>query len=246
VIPLLAFFVASGSVADAPRRIAFTFDDGPSFRTTPALLETLERWQVKATFFVNGYRFTGSSKPHELNRVVLHMTRDGGHTIGNHTFQHLPLPHLDSEALRDEIVKNEEAIASVIGDRPTLFRPPYGRQSPTSWIVAHQRGYRVVLWDVSPLDHHVRNAERLRDRVMEEIHRSQGGIVILHDTYAWTVAAVELIMQEIARENCRLLAEGEVPYQIVPLEEILEPRANPRGRQEWLAELWPSCSAGTR
>jgi hypothetical protein len=103
----------------------------------------------------------------------------------------------------------------------------------------------VVLWDVSPLDHHIRKAERLRDRVMEEIRRSEGGIVILHDTYSWTVRAFDLIMQEIERENCRLLAEGEVPYQIVSLQELLEPRADPGAREQWLAELWPSCSAGS-
>jgi len=242
VIPLLAFFVASGSVADAPRRIAFTFDDGPSWRTTPALLESLDRWGVRATFFVNGYRFAGESDVARKNREVLRMVRDRGHSIGNHTFQHLPLRRLDPKAQRAEIVRNEEAILATLGDRPTLFRPPYGRQSQSSWRIVHERGYRVVLWDVSPLDHSLHNATRLRDKVMEDIRRKEGGIVILHDTYAWTVQAFGLIMEDLYRENCRLLAQGDTPYQVVTLQQLLDPTADPAGRERWIASLRPVCN----
>lgn len=238
----LAFFVASGSVAEAPRRIAFTFDDGPSYKTTPALLEELDQWGVRATFFVNGSRFAGDSQTGRLNREVLRMVHDRGHAVGNHTYQHLPLRTLAPAQQREEVIKNEELLIKTLGERPTLFRPPYGRQSSSSWRLVHQRGYRVVLWDVSPLDHFLHNAAALRDRVMEEIRRKGGGVVILHDTYPWTVEAFGLIMKELKKENCRMVAAGDTPYQVVPLEEILEPRASPRRREEWLAGLGPTCA----
>jgi peptidoglycan/xylan/chitin deacetylase (PgdA/CDA1 family) len=240
---LIAFFVASGTVAEAPRRIAFTFDDGPSHKTTPALLASLDRWGVQATFFVNGYRFAADSETGRLNREVLRAARGRGHEVGNHTFTHVPLRRLLPPQQREEIVRNEALLVETLGERPRLFRPPYGRQSVSSWRIAHERGYRVVLWDVSPLDHYLRNPIALRDRVLEEILRKGGGIVILHDTYPWTVAAFDLIMEGIARENCRLEGAGDTPYQIVTLDEILRPRAEPLRREQWRGSLAPSCAA---
>jgi peptidoglycan-N-acetylglucosamine deacetylase len=241
LLPVLAFFVASGSVAHAPRRVAFTFDDGPSFRTTPALLTLLDRWGVRATFFVNGHRFAGGSDVARMNREVLLMEHERGHVVGNHTYDHQHLRGLPPARQLDEIVRNENAIFDVIGERPTLFRPPYGREAAVTWRIVHERGYRVVLWDVTPLDFNLRTPARLRDRVMAQLREKGGGIVLLHDTYTWTVQAFELIMEAIKNETCRQLAAGEVPYQVVSLQEMLDPRADPLGRERWLSGLGPSC-----
>src|SRR3989441_7110330 len=109
--------------------IAMTFDDGPSAKLTPKLLDLLAAHHIRATFFVIGENVA------EHPEIVAREVREG-HEIGNHTWSHPNLAKMSDDRIRGQLRKTEDAIRSAIGNRPTLMRPPYGSISTRQkkWI----------------------------------------------------------------------------------------------------------------
>lgn len=203
------------------RFILFTFDDGPDFRTTPRLLDLLDQNHVHAVFFLAGYRIDGNY-PLALRQAAI--ARDivrRGHIVGNHTENHLALPSLDTDAVVEQIETSEAAIVRATGRRPWLFRPPYGARTPRIDNLVQERGYTMMLWNIGTGDYQVRTAEdvlaiwrRAYDIRMKQ-EGQRGGIILLHDTHAWSVEAFQLIYNDIMRRNCELLAAGEELFDVV-------------------------------
>ncbi len=100
------------------RRLALTFDDGPS-ESTPALLEILRSFNAKATFFVCGHN--AERLPHVLRAIA-----SEGHEIGNHTWSHPRLDFHSRASMRNEIARTQDVVRSITGVTPRLFRAPYG------------------------------------------------------------------------------------------------------------------------
>ncbi|MBW2190836.1 MAG: polysaccharide deacetylase family protein, partial [Deltaproteobacteria bacterium] len=111
------------------RAILFTFDDGPSRRTTPRLLDILDGLGIKAVFFVKTESF-GNGNPWEREHaeIVREIVRRG-HTIGNHTETHRQLPLLRNVEIEAELAVSERKIQRAIGSKPRLIRPPGGALS---------------------------------------------------------------------------------------------------------------------
>src|SRR6266704_6053270 len=99
--------------------IAMTFDDGPSAKLTPKLLDLLAAHHIKATFFLIGQNVA------ENPEIVAREVREG-HEVANHSWSHPNLAKMSDEGVRGQLHKTEEAIVSASGNRPTLLRPPYG------------------------------------------------------------------------------------------------------------------------
>src|SRR6266550_2891152 len=126
--------------------IALTFDDGPQQKLTPKLLDLLAQHHIKATFFVVGQNAA------EYPDIVARAAREG-HEIGNHTWSHPNLAKMSDENIRRQLRQTDDAIKQATGKHPTLMRPPYGNLSTRQKQWIHQEfGYRIVLWDVDPLD----------------------------------------------------------------------------------------------
>ncbi len=203
------------------RFILFTFDDGPDFRTTPRLLDLLDQNHVKAVFFVAGYRIDGNYPLAQRQAAIARDIVRRGHIIGNHTENHLGLPSLETDEAITQIESAEAAIVRATGRRPFLFRPPYGAHSPRIDHLVQERGYTMMLWNIGTGDYQVRTAEDVLNiwrraydiRMRQEGQR--GGIILLHDTHAWSVEAFQLIYNDIQRRNCELLAAGEELFDIV-------------------------------
>lgn len=149
--------------------VALTFDDGPDPEHTPPLLDVLDRYGARATFFMVGE----AARDHpELVREVA----DRGHAIGNHTFTHPSFAAVDGSRRRAEIRRCDDALSPFGAD---LFRPPHGHQSPSSRLDVLRCGHEVVAWsaDVDDWNPHEAGwfAARLRERA------GPGRIVLLHD-----------------------------------------------------------------
>src|SRR5207237_1341345 len=99
--------------------IALTFDDGPSTKLTPKLLDLLAAHQIKGTFFLIGENAA------EHPELVAREAREG-HEIANHSWSHPNLAKMSDDGVRAQLRKTEDAIRSAISNRPTLMRPPYG------------------------------------------------------------------------------------------------------------------------
>ncbi|MEI8104938.1 MAG: polysaccharide deacetylase family protein [Actinomycetes bacterium] len=152
--------------------IALSFDDGPGEWTEP-ILEILRAESVPATFFVIGEAVV-------LRESVLAATYAEGHEIGNHTLTHARLPPLSRKEIRHELTATADIVEAAIGQRPTVFRPPYLDVSWRVRSVAHSCGYdTAVLASAWAKDWVLDSPEPIVARVLEMA--AQGGIIDLHD-----------------------------------------------------------------
>jgi peptidoglycan/xylan/chitin deacetylase (PgdA/CDA1 family) len=130
---------------DQPRKLALTFDDGPNPSITPKLLDLLDRYHAKATFFVVG-KFVRESP------ALVKETAARGHLIGNHTESHPNLFFCGPEETRSELLRCTEAITHATWQEPRWFRPPFGFRSPWLGALVQQRQMRTVMWTLIPGD----------------------------------------------------------------------------------------------
>ncbi|UCH29675.1 MAG: polysaccharide deacetylase family protein [Myxococcales bacterium] len=201
--------------------LLFTFDDGPSRRTTPRLLDMLDQLGIKALFFVTSESF-GNGNPWEREHaaIVREIVRRG-HILGNHTETHRQLPLLNNAEIEAELDKSGRKIAWAVGSSPRLIRPPGGAMSKRVEQLLGENDYTSVLWALYPADLEVYTPDevvRAFFRVLERREHDtgdRGGIVLMHDTKAHSVDAVPRLVDALKRRNCVLLERGEELYDIV-------------------------------
>lgn len=154
------------------RAVCLTFDDGPDPVYTPAVLDVLAAYDVKATFFVLGE--AAERFPQLVERIVAE-----GHSIGNHTYSH-PHPWFTSEDIaREEVGKTSAIIEQIVGFRPRWFRPPYGRLRLAMRRQAAQHNMATVLWNHSIIDWGLLGSSSgIRSRLARI---NAGDIVLMHD-----------------------------------------------------------------
>jgi peptidoglycan/xylan/chitin deacetylase (PgdA/CDA1 family) len=202
------------------RYVALTFDDGPS-RYTPRVLRLLRRAHARATFFVIGSR--AAARP-DLVRAESLLG-----AVGNHTWTH---PHLVSLARRDvvrQLLLTQAAIVRATGGvRPILFRPPYGVGTPAEVAAVHALRLVDVRWSVDALDSRPgANARAVVRNVLAELR--PGAVVLLHDIYPWTVAALPRILRALRHRGLTTVTIPELVALDPPSHAELVP-VRPSGR----------------
>lgn len=154
--------------------VALTFDDGPHPRSTPLVLDLLEKHGAKATFFVIG------RKVDQHPEVVAEIARRG-HEIGVHGWAHDRYFALRGpRRVRRDLERAIRSIEKVTGQRPRLFRPPIGHSNPTITRVAESLGLTIVGWSVSARDGTARSTEQGSVARVKRGLRD-GAIVLMHD-----------------------------------------------------------------
>src|SRR5207237_6430082 len=169
--------------------VAMTFDDGPSAKLPPKLLDLLAAHHIKATFFLIGQNV--AENPDSVAREVRE-----GHEIANHSWSHPNLAKMSDDRVRDQLHKTEDAIRSASGNRPTLMRPPYGSISvrQKKWI-NQEFGYKIVLWDVDPLDWRRPGAGAVCNRIVK--NTGAGSIIVGDDIHPASSAAMPCVFTEL-------------------------------------------------
>lgn len=189
--------------------VAFTFDDGPSHETTPAVLDALDRHDVPATFFVVGWRFAGTSRDVPRNLEVLHDVIARGYHIGNHTFRHENLALAEPRVMREEIDRTARALREILGYTPHAFRPPFGAMNKRARSHLADQGFTEIRWAIDTRDFLSRSSRALRKTTVESIIERRGGVVLMHDTKTVTANAIAGILDDLEAHNCRRLEGGE-------------------------------------
>jgi len=189
-------------------RFALTFDDGPSPRNTPRLLEVLARLGARATFFQLGRNVR---RHPELSRRVV----EDGHEVGLHDDHHLPPALLPLGLFRREFRAADLAVRAATGTAAHFYRPPFGLLTPAQAARVRRWGYEPVLGDVYPRDPDRPGVERIVARTRAGLRA--GSILILHDASGWgdldrgqTIAAVERIVREQSLRGLRAVSVGEL------------------------------------
>jgi peptidoglycan-N-acetylglucosamine deacetylase len=191
-------------------RAVLTFDDGPdsSPQGTGAVLDALDRAQAKATFFVVGEQIAASPG---LTEEILAR----GHEIGVHGQRHFRHDRVPSAESAADIEAGYAAIASLTGDVPRFYRPPYGKLSPAGAEACNRLGLEVAYWSTWGLDWEPLPGRRIARRVNRDL--DDGAIVLLHDSARY---AVRPSAEETARAIGLIAARaGELGLDLVTLGE---------------------------
>lgn len=163
--------------------VYLTFDDGPAPLVTDFVLDTLDAYDFKATFFCIG----DCVQQHPFLYARL---QEKGHNIGNHTQNHLNGWKVDKDSYLENVSLARKHIDS------TLFRPPYGKLTPRKVTGLKDAGYTIVLWDVLSGDF---DTDRTAVDILENLktNTQPGSIIVLHDN-----AKCHDVLQEILPNYC--------------------------------------------
>lgn len=184
--------------------VALTFDDGPHPKETDQILDVLDEYKVKGTFFIAGKHAKWYKDP------LVRASKEG-HEIGNHTFNHHDISSLSDTQLEKEIIECEEAIKEVTGKRTTLFRPPFGSFKKENLIdIAKKNGYKVVLWTgFDAKDWKNPSAESIAKNIRDNV--KNGDIILLHD-YGTpnTVEALKILIPQMQNDGYKFTTVSEL------------------------------------
>jgi peptidoglycan/xylan/chitin deacetylase (PgdA/CDA1 family) len=202
------------------RILHFTFDDGPDERTTPHLLDLLDRYGVKATFFFSTSRFDNRERRNARAPDLAHEVARRGHQLGSHGYQHQRMARMKPPELQFQMSNSEAMFQKVFGTRTFLIRPPFGSRNEALDQMLADGKYVTVIWNIGMADWNQRPPEQIEQTFWRVVARNEaergerGGVVLLHDTHAWSIEAFGLIMESIAKKNCTLLTAGEELYDV--------------------------------
>lgn len=182
-----------------PRKpmVALTFDDGPG-KYTERLLDLLERYNAKATFFMLGENV--SKYPETIKRM-----KELSCEYGNHTYSHKDLTKLKSDKIKTQLEKTDLAIKKIAGEGATLIRPPYGAVNKTLRQTADRP---LIFWSMDTLDWKYKDAKRTTRYVMKRVE--DGEIILLHDIHKTTVDAMETLIPKLIDEGYQLVTVSEL------------------------------------
>ena len=181
------------------KMVALTFDDGPDPTTTPQALDILNKYHVKATFFMLGKNV--SAYPEVAKRV-----RQEGHEIGIHTWNHPVLTKLPLEAAQKEIMDTKEVIQKVTGVQTKITRPPYGSINSAIQYAVDQA---FIMWDVDTLDWKTHNTQAILAEVKKQV--KPGSIILMHDIHQTSINALPAVIEYLQSQG----------YTIVTVDELL-------------------------
>lgn len=159
-------------ISNTENKIYLTFDDGPIPEITEWVLEELKKHNAKATFFCIGHNM--EKHPEILEKVI-----NDGHSVGNHTFNHLN----GWKTSTKEYIENSIQWSVVSGQSPNgkLFRPPYGKIKSSQSKKLRQLGYKIIMWDVLSADYDTAiSPEKCLENVLKNV--TSGSIIVFHDS----------------------------------------------------------------
>lgn len=185
-------------VEDGSKYVALTFDDGPSPRCTPQLLDGLKARNVHATFFVVGCQVV--KDPDIVERMAAE-----GHQVGNHSYDHKELDKLSVREAAEDMAKNDALLHRLLGAGDYWVRPPYGLLSEEE---RQALTVPVIGWSVDTEDWKSKNAEKILDILYRQI--SDGDIILLHDRYLNSVSAALQAIDHLQQQGYHFVTVSEL------------------------------------
>ena len=188
------------------KKIAITFDDGPDSEITPKVLEILDQYNAKATFFCIG-------KHIDNNEDLLKMIDKKGHLIGNHTWTHDHWFDLfSSKKMETEIKKTSDLIFEIINRKTKLFRPPYGITNPNLKSAIKDLDFYTIGWSLRSFDT-IANSDKTLKRLKNRL--SSRDIILFHDNREHIVDILKGFLEYTTKEG----------YEIVRVDQLLNIKA---------------------
>lgn len=189
-----------GQLPLQPGEIVLTFDDGPLPETLDSVLKTLAKECVKATFYMTGANL---SKHPELGKRVV----QAGHTVGLHSFAH---PHLSSMPVTEQLSDLEAGLkifTEVFGHEPATYRFPFLEETPAILAVLKEKKITIASLDLGIQDYWPNDMQpsALVTRLVEQLDRTGGGILLIHDANGPTADALPQLLRVIKDKGYRVV-----------------------------------------
>ena len=192
--------------SETEKKIALTFDDGPSIFTLE-VLDLLKKYNAKATFFCIGKNV--EKHPEIVKQIIAE-----GHLVGNHSYNHSKFfDFYNAAAISEEIQKTDQLFEKLTSKKINFFRPPYGVTTPSIRRALKTTGHTVIGWNIRSLDGGTKDQNLIFNRIIKRI--SPGGIVLLHDTGSHSVSVLEQFLQFLQQNK----------YEVISVEELLNLKA---------------------
>ncbi|KUG22963.1 polysaccharide deacetylase [hydrocarbon metagenome] len=191
------------------KMVALTFDDGPDEPTTKQILELLDKYAVKATFFVSG---VNALKYPEIIKEII----SRGHTVGNHSFHHNPFLMLGSYNYLYQEVSQAQEVLKNMGVKALAFRPPVGIISPKLPSVLNQMGLFCVTFSCRAADAGNRKIKNLSMRILKKVKADD--IILLHDVNPRGEENGAVLLTEVEKILTGLSAKD---LKVAPLSDLI-------------------------
>ncbi|MEV0380883.1 polysaccharide deacetylase family protein [Nonomuraea sp. NPDC050643] len=180
--------------------IALTFDDGPG-KYAGTLLDTLKKYDAKATFFLEGQYV--KSRPSFVKRMATE-----GHELGNHSYSHPDFTKSEAATIKSEIQKTQDAVKKAAGVEPKLLRPPYGMADLQVSDIAAEFGMPMILWTAGSQDWSTKNVEAIQKQTLAVA--KPNGIILMHDWVKQTVDGMPSLIKTLKNKGFHLVTVSEV------------------------------------
>lgn len=185
-------------------KVALSFDTAWGNEDTSDLLEIMDEYDIKATFFMTGGWV--ETYPEDVKAIA-----DAGHDLGNHSTHHQQMSLLSKKECISEIKTLHNSVKKLTGVEMNLFRPPYGDYNDTLMEAIEDSGYYGILWDVDSLDWKNYGVDSIITTVVENPSLSNGSIILLHNGANYTKDALPKIIEGLTKKG----------YEIVPVSELI-------------------------
>lgn len=190
------------SVNRDDKKISLTIDCAWGDEFTLEILDIIDEYDVKVTFFM--VAFWVDEYPEQVKEIYKR-----GHEIGNHSTTHPNMSQLSKEQMIEEYETTGKKIEEITGEKPTLFRPPYGDYNDLSIQTGRELGYYSIQWDVDSLDWKELGVDPVIDKVVKSV--TDGSIILCHNNAKYITEYLPPVIQTLQEKG----------YEFVPVSELI-------------------------
>ncbi|MFO8067817.1 MAG: polysaccharide deacetylase family protein [Bacteroidales bacterium] len=181
-------------------KVAITFDDGPDPDKTLKILNVLDNYNVKATFFIIG-------KKAEENPGLVKLIAKSGHLIGNHSYSHSNVfPLKSTKRIRNEILRTQEIIKENTGKENIYFRPPFGITNPLIASAVKSLNLTTIGWSIRSFDTMNKEPQKIINRIKKRLRG--GDIILLHDINSTEL--LKNLLEELDKKRLKAVRIDEI------------------------------------
>ncbi len=185
-------------------KVSLSFDAAWTNEDTKEILEVLDRYKVKATFFMTGEWV--EKYPKDVKAIA-----GAGHDLGNHSENHKQMTELPKADCEEEIMLTHKRVKELTGIDMTLFRAPYGDYNNTVVGTARDCGYYTIQWNVDSYDWKDYGVDSILDKTVDNRKLGNGSILLMHVGTKYTAEALEKIIVGLQEKG----------YEIVPVSQLI-------------------------
>ncbi|MFX3646473.1 MAG: polysaccharide deacetylase family protein [Paenibacillus sp.] len=189
------YYIKPNDDSNPSKVVLLTFDDGPKEeKMIISLIDTLDKHNAKAIFFVNGYRV--KSHP-ELLKLI----HERGQIVGNHAWDHEDLQKMSKSEVAKQVTDVQKIVKDTIGEEPQFFRPPFGSGNDALKAAVKKNGMLYMTWSNGSLDWDKSTKDKPEKVIQNVLDQLNPGSNILMHELPWTVEALDELLTKLEKKG---------------------------------------------